>query len=90
MRHGSPPTGRTTLTRNPGSSTPPAALISFAAVEIAGSLLAAALAFAAGAMLYVVVDELIPESHGSGRERLATGGLIAGFLLMMTLDNALG
>lgn len=73
-----------------GTVEPPAALISFAAVEIAGSLLAASLAFAAGAMLYVIVDELIPESHGSGRERLATGGLIAGFLLMMTLDNALG
>ncbi len=73
-----------------GTVEPPAALISFAAVEIAGGLLAAALAFAAGAMLYVVVDELIPESHGGGRERLATAGIIAGFLLMMTLDNALG
>lgn len=69
---------------------PPAALIAFGAFELAGSLLAGGLAFAAGAMLYVVVDELIPESHGGGQERLATAGLLTGFVLMMTLDNALG
>lgn len=68
---------------------PPAALIAFAAVGAAAALLPGALAFAAGAMLYVIVDELIPESHQRGNERLATAGLVAGFVLMMALDNAL-
>jgi ZIP family zinc transporter len=44
------------------------------------------LAFAAGAMLFVVSDEMIPESHKKGFEREATFGLIGGFLLMMFLD----
>jgi ZIP family zinc transporter len=39
-------------------------------------------------MLYVVVDEIIPESHAGGHERLATIALLAGFALMLTLDNA--
>ena len=41
-------------------------------------------------MLYVVADELIPESHGHCNEREATLGLIAGFALMLSLDNAFG
>ena len=69
---------------------PPAALIAFAAVEVVGGLLSAALALAAGAMLYVIVDELIPESHARGNQRAATTGLILGFIVMMTLDNVLG
>jgi ZIP family zinc transporter len=44
------------------------------------------LAFAAGAMLFVVSDEMIPESHRKGFEREATFGLIGGFILMMFLD----
>jgi ZIP family zinc transporter len=44
------------------------------------------LAFAAGAMLFVVSDEMIPESHRKGFEREATFGLIGGFILMMLLD----
>ena len=48
------------------------------------------LGFAAGAMLYVVVDELVPESHLRGHDRLASGALLGGFALMMALDNALG
>jgi ZIP family zinc transporter len=44
------------------------------------------LAFAAGAMLFVVSDEMIPESHKKGFEREATFGLIAGFIVMMFLD----
>ncbi|HEU6446418.1 MAG TPA: ZIP family metal transporter [Gaiellaceae bacterium] len=69
---------------------PPAALLAFAAFEFAESLLPLGLGFAAGAMLYVVVDELVPESHLRGHDRLASGALLAGFALMMTLDNALG
>jgi ZIP family zinc transporter len=45
------------------------------------------LAFAAGAMLFVVSDEMIPESHKKGFEREATFGLIAGFVVMMLLDT---
>jgi ZIP family zinc transporter len=69
---------------------PLAALAAFAAFELAGGLLAGALAFAAGAMLYVVVDELVPESHGHGHERAASLSLLIGFALMMALDNAFG
>jgi ZIP family zinc transporter len=49
-----------------------------------------ALAFAAGAMIFVVAEELVPESQRSGNVDLATMGVIAGFCIMMTLDVALG
>lgn len=48
-----------------------------------------ALSFAAGAMIYVVVEEVIPEAQQSGKSDLSTAGLISGFLLMMILDVAL-
>lgn len=48
------------------------------------------LAFAAGAMLYVVVEELIPEAHLGDYPHLGTFGVMVGFLIMMTLDVALG
>ncbi|MCR4392660.1 MAG: ZIP family metal transporter [Candidatus Acetothermia bacterium] len=65
------------------------ALGALAVVEAAG-LLPYALAFAAGAMLYVISDEIIPESHRRGHELAATGGLILGFTAMMLLDTLLG
>jgi len=71
-----------------GAVEPPAAFAAFAAFDLVSGLLAAGLAFAAGAMLYVVVDELIPESHARNREREATLALMGGFALMMGLDNA--
>lgn len=49
-----------------------------------------ALAFAAGAMIYVVIEELIPEAHENKNIDLATMGAIVGFIVMMTLDVALG
>ena len=49
-----------------------------------------ALAFAAGAMIYVVVEELIPESQMQGNADIATLGTMIGFVIMMTLDVALG
>ncbi len=54
------------------------------------TILPYALAFAAGAMIFVVVEELIPESHRQGNVHLATAGVIAGFAIMMTLEVALG
>jgi ZIP family zinc transporter len=48
------------------------------------------LASAGGAMLYVISDEMIPETHAHGFEKPATFALIAGFLLVLTLQNALG
>jgi ZIP family zinc transporter len=66
---------------------PPAAFAAYLAFEAASTLLPLGLAFAAGAMLYVIADELIPESHARGHEREATGALLAGFALMMFLDN---
>lgn len=53
-------------------------------------LLPLALGFAAGAMLFVVSHEIIPESHRQGHEMFATGGLLVGFVLMMLFDTALG
>lgn len=83
-------TGRTLgIAALTGLVEPPAALAAYAAFDVASVLLAGALAFAAGAMLYVVVDELIPEAHARGYQATATGALVVGFVVMMTLDNAL-
>jgi ZIP family zinc transporter len=53
-------------------------------------LLPYALAFAAGAMIYVVVEELIPESQQENNTDIATTGAMVGFAVMMALDVALG
>mgnify|MGYP001769341831 CR=1 FL=1 len=69
---------------------PVAAILGAAAVLAAKPLLPYAMAFAAGAMLFVVVEEVIPESQRNGNTDLATGGTMLGFLVMMILDVALG
>jgi zinc transporter, ZIP family len=69
---------------------PPAGILGVAAVALAAPVLPYALAFAAGAMIFVVVEELIPESQQGGHADLATIALLAGFAIMMTLDVALG
>ncbi len=61
-------------------------LLGVALVSISQPILPWGLAFAAGAMLFVVSDEMIPESHRKGFAREATFGLIAGFVAMMLLD----
>jgi ZIP family zinc transporter len=53
-------------------------------------LLPYALAFAAGAMLFVVVEEVIPEAQHGGRHDLATASIVGGFTIMMILDVAFG
>jgi len=66
---------------------PVGGLLGVALVSIFHPILPWALAFAAGAMLFVVSDEMIPESHRKGFEREATFGLIIGFVVMMLLDS---
>lgn len=66
------------------------AVVGALAVESMRMGLPYALAFAAGAMIYVVVEEVIPESQSEGNGDLATMGLIVGFVCMMILDVALG
>lgn len=66
---------------------PVGGFLGVAIVSISQPLLPWGLAFAAGAMLFVVSDEMIPESHRKGFEREATFGLIAGFIVMMFLDT---
>ncbi|XP_053606335.1 zinc transporter ZIP11 [Plodia interpunctella] len=60
------------------------------AVGLAEPALPYALAFAAGAMIYVVTDDIIPEANASGNGKLATWGCIIGFVVMMCLDVGLG
>ncbi|TDM12197.1 ZIP family metal transporter [Macrococcus lamae] len=66
------------------------AVIGAAAVLLITPLLPYALAFAAGAMIFVVVEELIPESQSGNNTDLATLGLMVGFTIMMILDVSLG
>lgn len=69
---------------------PVTAVAGAAVVVLARPLLPVALAFAAGAMVFVVVEEVIPESLRNGFEGTATSGFLVGFLVMMILDTGLG
>jgi len=69
---------------------PVAGVLGAAVVIVARPLLPYALAFAAGAMIFVVVEELIPESQRGGNTDIATMGAMIGFAVMMLLDVALG
>lgn len=73
-----------------GLAEPVAGLAGAAAVTFMQPLLPFALTFAAGAMLFVISHEIIPESHRHGHEQSATLGVIGGFVAMMLLDTALG
>ena len=66
------------------------ALAGAAGASVAGGLLPVALAFAAGAMLFVITSEIIPEAVREDTKVATTFALLAGFLVMMTLDIALG
>ncbi len=65
-------------------------LIGYFAVSVASVILPFALAFAGGTMLYVISDEMIPETHAHGSERGATYALLVGFCLMLVSDVLLG
>ncbi len=65
-------------------------LIGYFAVSIASAILPFALAFAGGTMLYVISDEMIPETHAHGHERGATYSLLVGFCVMLITDVLLG
>ena len=65
-------------------------LLGYFAVRIAAAILPFALAFAGGTMLYVVSDEMIPETHAHGSERGATYALLIGFCVMLISDFLLG
>ncbi|MGN1055540.1 MAG: ZIP family metal transporter, partial [Comamonas sp.] len=69
---------------------PLGAVIGAAVVSTSIGILPWGLGFAAGAMLFVISHEIIPESHRKGHETFATGGLMLGFVLMMIMDTALG
>lgn len=77
-------------TTGSGLAEPAAALLGAAFVSIFTPLLPISLAFAGGAMLYVVSDELIPASHSHGHEHEATFGFIAGFILLLAILRWLG
>ncbi|XP_017069260.1 zinc transporter ZIP11 [Drosophila eugracilis] len=59
------------------------------AVTFANLILPYALSFAAGAMIYIVSDDILPEAHASGNGTIATWGTVSGFLIMMCLEVAL-
>ena len=65
-------------------------LIGYFAVSVSAVILPFALAFAGGTMLYVISDEMIPETHAHGSERSATYALLVGFCLMLVSDVLLG
>ncbi len=65
-------------------------LIGYFAVNLASAILPFALAFAGGTMLYVISDEMIPETHAHGHQRGATYSLLLGFCLMLVTDVLLG
>lgn len=65
-------------------------LIGYFAASLSTTILPFALAFAGGTMLYVISDEMIPETHSHGNERSATYALLIGFVVMLIFDYILG
>ncbi|MDK2800799.1 MAG: zinc transporter, family [Clostridiales bacterium] len=65
-------------------------LLGISIIQVAKPILPIGLAFAAGAMLFVISDEIIPETHTRGYQRIATYGVIIGFIIMMIMDTTLG
>jgi len=78
--------GIATLT---GLVEPVGGLLGVSMVTVFTPILPIAMGFAAGAMLFVISEEIIPETHSKGRSRFATFSLMIGFVVMMSLDNLL-
>lgn len=73
-----------------GMVEPIGGLLGAGAISISSGLLPWGLAFAAGAMIFVISHEIIPETHRNGHEKNATVGMFVGFVLMMLFDTVLG
>lgn len=73
-----------------GMVEPMAAVVGAMAVQLMEPVLPYALSFAAGAMIYVVVDDIVPEAQTHGNGKLASWCAIVGFVVMMSLDVGLG
>ncbi len=69
---------------------PISAIITIILINVVVPILPYLLSFAAGAMLFVVVEELVPEMHGGKKSHLGVIGFTVGFAIMMILDIALG
>ncbi|MDY3947439.1 MAG: ZIP family metal transporter [Ezakiella sp.] len=69
---------------------PVGAVLGYYVVHVFKPILPFILAFAAGCMLFVICDEIIPETHSNGYERESSYGIIVGFVIMMVLDILLG
>ncbi len=68
----------------------PVAVLGALAVAVAEPVLPYAMGFAAGGMLFVISDEIVPETHAHGHERIATMGTMLGLVVMLYLDVTLG
>ncbi|MCK5354080.1 MAG: ZIP family metal transporter, partial [Methyloprofundus sp.] len=79
--------GIATLT---GLVEPVGGLLGITMVSVFSAILPFAMGFAAGAMLFVISEEIIPETHSQGRSRYATFALMIGFIIMMALESLLG
>jgi ZIP family zinc transporter len=84
------PARATAIALATGMVEPVGGLLGAGVVSISTALLPWALTFAAGAMLFVISHEIIPESHRNGHETSATVGLLIGFVLMMMFDTTMG
>lgn len=69
---------------------PVGGFLGVAAVKLFSSVLPLGMGFAAGAMLFVISDEIIPETHAKGKVRAASFGVMFGFIIMMIMDTLLG
>jgi ZIP family zinc transporter len=79
--------GIATLT---GLVEPVGGLLGITMVTVFTPIIPIAMGFAAGAMLFVISEEIIPETHASGRSRIATFALMVGFIIMLALEEVLG
>lgn len=90
MREGYSPGRALWIATATGLVEPVAGLLGAGLVGIFAPILPFGMAFAAGAMLFVISDEIIPETHRGGYERVATFGIVIGFVVMMAMDILLG